>query len=155
MPQIQLVGGRIANPRGPEHFKTYSVNRPLQTHWRWADCDEYECDDFLSGFITMVDTSTELGQRQANFIRHDKTRRWYEDQVGETLIHFRCGPGNRCVRFREHRVPTDRPPFLLVAQGDWRGNPRRTPVTRHRSYDSWCDDFASHQERIKKSVMGA
>lgn len=139
---------RITPAAGPEFFQSYHMRSPLRTHWRPASCEEYECGDFLQGFVLTVDVSTELGQRQAYYVRHDRTRRMHEQRVGETIIKFVYGPGNTCFRQGEHRVPIGRPPLLLVADGDWRGNPRRTPVRRHRSAEDWVDDFRNHQDRL-------
>jgi hypothetical protein len=136
---------------GPEWFKTYSMRSPLSTHWRPADCAEYECDEFLYGQVLTVDMGTELGQRQAYYLRHDRTRRMHEQKVSDTLVKFVYGPGNECFNSGEHRVPIGRPPFLLVADGDWRGNPRGTPVRRHRQVEDWVEDFALHQIEVKQA----
>jgi hypothetical protein len=158
MPMIQVPYGphakvtRYAPSAGAEHFKTYSWSAPRQTHWRKATCEEYECDGYVYGFVTTVDLSTDLGQKQYEFITHDKTRGWHMERVGTTLVKFYCGPGNRCVNWDKHRVPIGRLPFLLVAGGDFRGNPHRIPTIRHRSYDDWTDDFANHQIRLKERV---
>jgi len=146
--------GRIEPAIGPEFYKTYTVNAPITTHWRKATCEEYECDDFLYGFVLTVDIGTELGQKQAYYVRHDKTRRCSEQKIDERIIKFVYGPGNNCfepVR-STHRVPIGRPPFYLVSGGDWRGNPRGIETLVHRRPDDWVDDFATNQIRIAESV---
>jgi hypothetical protein len=143
---------RYAPSAGAEHFKSYVWSAPRQSHWRKATCEEYECDGYLHGFVTTVDLSTELGQKQYHFITHDKTRRWVEQRANEFLVKFYCGPGQRCVSWNEHRVPIGRPPFLLVAGGDFRGNPHRIPTIRHRNYDDWVDDWATHQQKLADRV---
>ena len=133
---------------GPEFYKTYRMVAPLRTHWRPASCSEYECDEYVHGFVLTVDVGTELGQRQAHYVRHDKSRKCSEQKVGETLIKFVYGPGNDCFKYGEHRVPVGRPPFYLVVDGDWRGNPRGTPAYHHRRIDDWVEDFATHQQTL-------
>lgn len=155
--QMQTVRGRIVPPRGPESYKTYKVAAPLRTHWRLASCEEYGCNDFLNGFTITVDITTELGKKQAYYLTHNPERKANStmERLNEALVSFHFPPGNRCVRSGEHKVPIGRPPLLLVAQGDWRGNPRRIPVRRHRNYDDWIDDFGNHQNRIKRIIEGA
>ena len=142
------ANSRPTSALGPEYYKTYSARAPLRTHWRAASCSEYECDDFVHGFVLTVDIGTELGQRQAYYVRHDRSRRMHEQRLSDRIIKFVYGPGNDCFRFGEHKIPVGRPPFLLVAEGDWRGNPRGTPVRHHRNWENWVDDFASHQLQI-------
>src|SRR5258708_39959331 len=59
-------------------MKTYQISAPLATHWRPATCEEAECLAYLHGGQTSCDESTELGQRQVAYIRHDKTRKHAE-----------------------------------------------------------------------------
>ncbi len=140
---------------GPEFYKTYTMAAPLASHWRQATCEEYECDKFLHGFVLTVDVSTELGQQQAYYVRHDKTRRCSEQKLSDTLIKFVYGPGNDCFdpERSTHRVPIGRPPYYLVVDGDWRGNPRGTTPYHHRRADDWVEDFALHQQGIAKAVQ--
>jgi hypothetical protein len=141
---------RIIPAVGPEHYKTYTISAPLRTHWRSATCEEYECDDFLYGFVLTIDTTTELGMRQLEFVRHDKTRKSSIQRLSEQIIKVVYGPGNPCfepVR-STHRVAVGRPPFYLVYGGDWRGNPRGTETLVHRRPEDWVDDCATNQIRI-------
>jgi hypothetical protein len=146
---------RIRPAMEPEYYKTYTMDLPLRTHWRFATCEEYECDDFVNGFVATIDTSTELGRKQYHFLTHDRTRRHSIQRVTETLFKFVYGPGNRCFRNvegddRRHKLPNGRPPFYLVAGGDWRGNPRGTPTMIHRRPEDWADDFANHQDKLSE-----
>ena len=143
---------RIVPKLGPQAYKSYSLRAPLRTHWRPATCAEYECDAFVHGWVTVVDISTDLGQRQADFIRHDRTRSHAEEKTGGTLVSFTFTPGQEGFKGtddHDHRVPVGRPPLMLVTGGDWRGNPRGTPPVAHRSIDDWVDDFATHQALLK------
>lgn len=155
--QIQTVRGHIIPASGPESYKTYKALAPLSTHTRPATCEEYGCNDFLNGFTITVNLDTELGKKQFYYLTHNPERKagGTMEQLNQFLVSFHFGPGNRCFRSGEHRVGMDRMPFLLVAQGDWRGNPRRIPVRRHRNADDWVDDFATHQQKMKRAIEGA
>lgn len=139
--------------RGPESFKTYTTVAPLSTHWRPATCEEVDCPDYLKGFVTTVDTGTELGQRQFHFLTHDKKRSYSMQNVGAGLFKFVYKPGNICMRWNEHRLPIGRPPLYLVRGGDWRGNPRRVPTVRHRTVAHWIEDFSIHQDMIATAIQ--
>jgi hypothetical protein len=131
----------------PRYYNTYSMRSPLKTHWRSANCEEYECDEFLNGFVVTVDLTTELGQRQAYYLRNDRSRRCHEQRVSMELIKFVYGPGNRCFRSDEHRVPIGKPAKLLVVGGDWRGNPNQYHRL-HTRLEYWVEDFALNQQRL-------
>lgn len=144
---------RVAPLMEPQYYKTYEVDMPLATHWRWVSCEDYECDPFLQGFVLTCDLSTELGQKQAHFALNDKTRSCSMQRVSETMVKFLYKPGNKCFHNipgdpLRHRLPIGRPPFYLVAGGDWRGNPRGTPTMTHRRPEDWIDDFANHQDKL-------
>lgn len=130
----------------PEAVKTYTVAMPLQTHWRPATCAEVDCEAYLRGWRTIVDERTELGQRQAHYIRHDRSRRHNESRMdpdGVTVFTFEAG--QTC--FREHRAQLGRPQRYIVRGGDWRGNPRGE-FREHTRPDDFVDDFAEHQGKI-------
>jgi hypothetical protein len=137
---------------GPEHYKTYSMSAPLRTHWRQATCEEYECPDFLNGFVTTIDVSSDLGKKQFHFITHDKTRSYTMRALPLGLVEFTYGPGNKCWKWQEHRVPFGKPPRLLVTGGDWRGNPRRQ-VRVHKRVEDWVEDSATHLDKIASLVQ--
>lgn len=144
---------RLAPDLGPEHYMTFSMNMPVKTHWRPATCEEYECEDFLHGFVTTIDFSTELGQRQLHYLtKVDKDRRYHLQRTGPYEVKLIYGPGNPCFKRQDHRVPVGRPPFYLVSGGDWRGNPRGTAQYRHRRAEDWVDQFANHQIEIAETV---
>lgn len=136
---------------GPEHYKSYSWRQPLDTHFRRVPCEVALCAQFVHGWVTVVDVSTELGQRQHHFITHDRERRHTAEQMGN-LVSFTFPPGTRPFAGpkHEHRKPIGYEPILLVAGGDYRGNPRGTETRVMRPAD-WLDDFASHQERLARA----
>lgn len=143
---------RLAPDLGPEYYKTYTMSSPFASHWKPATCEEYECEDFLNGFVLTVDLGTELGQKQYHYVTHDRDRRHSMQRISDHLIKFVYGPGNPCFRRGDHKVPLDRPPFYLVSGGDWRGNPRGIRRMVHRRPEDWVDDFANHQDSISEAV---
>lgn len=143
---------RLAPVAGPEHYKSYAMRAPLATHWRPADCEEYECHPFLHGFVTTVDVGTELGKKQYYYLSHDKSRKASIQRVSQTIFKFVYGPGNRCFAYSDHRVPIGKPPLLLVIGGDWRGNPRSLRTIVHRTKENWVEDFALHQNKIVERI---
>jgi len=128
-------------------YKSYQIAAPLSTHWRQATCEEVACPHFLSGWRTEVDESTELGQRQAHYIRHDSARAHTEDKRPDGLTDFTYPAGQRCFRSGEHKVRLERPEHFIERGGDWRGNPHGER-REHVSPDDWLDSFANHQDRL-------
>ncbi len=126
-------------------MKTYSVVAPTATHWRDATCEEVTCANHESGWRTKVDESTDLGMRQAAYIRKQSGRRYREerDEVGLTVFTFEAG--QRCVA--QHRAPVGRPELFFVCDGDHRGNPTGNRRVHVRPED-WVEDFALHQDRL-------
>lgn len=129
----------------PQAYKTYAVRAPLDTHWRTVSCDEAGCLARHNGFRTAVDESTDLGARQATFIRQRAGRPYREArEAGLTVFTFPAG--TEC--FTQHKTRRSRPPLYIVRGGDWRRH-FGTPQV-HSSPDAWVDDFRSHQERLEK-----
>lgn len=141
---------RIQPGLGPESYTTFSMRAPLETHWRTATCAEVSCDQHATGWKTSIDESTDLGAKQAHYIRHDRSRKHAESREGALTV-FTFESGQKC--FRQHKVKIDRESVFLVSGGDHRGNPRGTP-TRRLSRENWVDEFASHQETIKNEIEG-
>jgi len=134
------------------HFKTYQIASPIATHYRDGSCEEVDCEWQANGFKTVVDESTPLGQRQAHYIRKVSDRPFTEERTPEGLTAFKFPPGTTC--FSQHKVSLERPEIYLVKGGDFRGNPRRTPIRRHSGPDSWINDFAEHQDKLKRTIEG-
>jgi hypothetical protein len=135
-----------APPGLPAHaMKTYQIASPVQTHTRPAVCAEVECQAYRVGWSTAVDVATELGRKQAQYIRMHSGRAFEVVIVG-TVVTFTFPAGQRC--FTQHRVPLERPALYVIRDGDWRGNPRQTEPVRVGP-DAWVDDFANHQDRLK------
>lgn len=128
-------------------YKTYSLRSPRATHTRKATCAEVDCRHQREGWITRIDVGTELGARQANYIRLHSGRRFTYSQAA-SLVTFVFAAGQEC--FAEHRVPLDRPAFYLVRGGDWRANTGL--IRRHMRGDDWVDDFANHQDKLATEI---
>jgi hypothetical protein len=151
------MANRIVPKAGPEHYKSYSWRRPLgmDGFWRRVTCEEYRCKAFRRGWQTVVDISTELGQRQYHYLSHDKSRKWAMEKTGDCLVTFSYPPGQEFFdgspAHRHVRPANIRPPLLLVSGGDWRGNPRQVRTVVHRSADDWLDDFSSNLDRLARA----
>jgi hypothetical protein len=143
---------RIA-PAAPAHaYKTYQIVAPDQTHWRPATCEEVNCVAYQNGWTTTVDTATELGQQQAEYIRRRSGRAFTEDSADGRMVTFRFRAGQTCFAATKHRIRLDRPELYLVRDGDWRGNPLGTTPRRHTRGEHWVEDFAEHQDNIARLV---
>lgn len=154
--QVSNEPTRIPPLRGPAAYKTYSVVMPLATHWRQGTCEEAHCPDYVYGWKTVVDESSDLGQKQAHFIRHDPTRGHTEERDEAGLTVFLFGPGQSCFTNPPtgagHRVPLQRDARFLVRGGDWRGNPRGQAPRLHVRAEDWVDDFATHQQMLADQI---
>ena len=141
---------RLPPVAAPEFYKTYEIIRPRSTHTRVATCAEVDCVHHARGWVTKIDVSTDLGKRQARYIRNHSGRRFVEaTTMGDgPIITLNFHPGQTC--FTEHRVPIDRPPIYRVRGGDFRGNPRGVATVTRPATD-WVDDFANHQSKIKEA----
>lgn len=141
------------DPAGPAHaYKTYAISSPIATHTRPGTCEEAGCLAYWHGWQTSVDEATELGQRQAHYIRTMSGRRFTERRTEIGLTAFTFEAGQKC--FAEHRVSLDRPELYIVREGDWRGNPRGTDAYVHSGPDAWVNDFGDHQNKIARVVNG-
>ena len=126
--------------------KTYSLTAPRTTHTRPGTCAEADCPSLARGWLSVIDESTDLGQRQAAYIRRDSGRKFVEARNPLGLTEFTFDPGQAC--FVEHRVPLEREPLYVVRDGDWRGNPRGTAARIHARPEHWVEDFAEHQQGL-------
>jgi hypothetical protein len=149
-------------PVGPaEAYKTYQVASPLSTHFRPAACAEVDCEQCREGWRTVIDERTDLGMRQAAYIRSEcrsvslelagghhavnGPRRYIEAREGPMTV-FTFPPGQEC--FATHQVPLERPELYVVREGDWRGNPRGAAPRQHARAADWLEDFAEHQDQL-------
>lgn len=134
-------------PVGPvQAYKTYSIAAPVSTHWRTISCETAGCVAHANGFTVAVDETSDLGARQAGYIRLRAGRPFSESrEAGVTVFTFPAG--TRC--FEQHRTRRSRPPLFVVRGGDWRRHLGGQTV--HASPEAWVDDFASHQDRLARA----
>jgi hypothetical protein len=132
-------------------MKTYQIASPLSTHWHPVTCAEAECDAWLHGWVSYIDESAELGQRQAHYIRKESGRRFTEERNETGITEFTFEAGQRCFKSDQHRARNMRPERYLVRGGDWRGNPTGERREHKRPAD-WQDDFATHQDRLRTAL---
>lgn len=127
-------------------YKTYQIIAPKSTHYRPATCEEVECDMYQNGWKSIIDESTDLGKKQAHYIRYESRRSFKTERLPNGLTSFYFEPGQQC--FYEHQVKLDRPEIYVVTGGDFRGNPLGTAPVRHKNAADWQDDFANHQDKL-------
>ncbi len=139
-------GMRIVPEAPAAVYETYQIAAPTSTHWRDATCEEVECHGHLFGWRTTVDEMTDLGQAQAYYIRHDRTRRHVEERMPDGLTRFTFEHGQTC--FEPHKTRLERDELFVVRGGDWRGNPTGQQPYLHRRAEDWVDAFANNQDRM-------
>ncbi len=114
---------------------------PTATHRRMAGCREVECEKWLKGWKTTVDERTDLGKRQAAYIRHDSGRRFIETKEGEHTM-FVFYPEQNC--FSTHLVLLERDPLFSVQRG-------LAASPRSLNGEDWKYDFNEEREGYKQS----
>ena len=114
-----------------------------------ATCEEVECDQYARGWAMKLDLGTELGQRQAHYIKHSSGRAYKiaEQRDGLVTLHFQSG--QKC--FQQHYRSLERDPLFRVKGGDKRGNPLRVPTRTHTKPEHWVEEFAENQDRIAEA----
>jgi hypothetical protein len=128
-------------PAGPvQAYQTYQAAAP-HDQTVLAACRTVGCGAYLHGWDTVVDEQTDLGRRQAAYIRQQSGRSFKELRSEGGLTVFRFDAYQRC--FADHRT---RPARWLVRGGDWRASTGL--VREHTRPDDWVEDFAEHQDRL-------
>jgi hypothetical protein len=123
-------------------YQTYSITQPRDTTVV-AACEQVGCPQWRHGWDSVIDERTELGARQATYIRSASRRTFRELTTEAGLTVFRFESGQRC--FAEHRT---RPELYAVRDGDCaRGNPTGR-VRKHTRAADWVEDFGEHQLRL-------
>lgn len=126
-------------------YKTYSVVRPgTPAYWRPATCDEVACEQARDGWQVPLAAVTEQHYRDLL----TGGWRWTRVELPDGSGYLDFPPGQRCLRFSEHRIAVEREPLYVVRDGDWRGNPRGTRPRYHRDARDWVDDFGEHQQTL-------
>ena len=143
----------------PQKLQTFEIAEPLPTHWRPATCAEVECEAQVRGWRTTCDLGTDLGVRQARYIRDKAGRHFTHEFSGDgKMITFTFPAGQQC--FTPHRVSLGRPALFVVRRGGHRdsagrhGGPRPRPVTAWPGArvfdrpDQWADDLHEATDRV-------
>lgn len=139
------------DPRTPVRaMQTFQVTSPVSTHTRKGTCEEVECRAYKNGWRIKLDLQTELGQKQAYYIKHHAGRSYKVIDQRDGLVELEFRGGQPC--FGEHRVPLDRPEIYRVRGGDHRGNPLKLPTRVHKKPEYWVEEFAENQDRIKRVI---
>lgn len=127
----------------PNRLATYSIVRPPDTHTAPATCAQVDCDFYTNGWETIIDPTTDLGQRQTAYIEADR-RPKTSSQLADGRIVYTFPPGVEC--FASHVRSLDREPLYLLRRGT---AGRYTGPARH--YDNpaqWVEDFADNQQKL-------
>lgn len=131
-------------------MQTFAVSAPAATHTRKASCEEVECRAYENGWRMTIDLNTDLGQRQARYIRDHAGRSYKKISAVDGLVELEFAPSQPC--FAEHRVPNGRPETFLVKGGDHRGNPLKTVTRVHKKPEFWLEEFQENQDRLKTRI---
>jgi hypothetical protein len=143
---------RIPPEGQPTDYQTYSMLTPRRSHWRRGSCEEVDCPNLRNGWVTTVDLSTELGQRQAHHIVKESGRSFRIEPETQHLFRFVFPAGQQC--FTEHQVRNAKPARLLVSRGDWRvpAGYRRAHTREHVWVEDWVEDMAENQDRLAEAI---
>lgn len=142
---------RLIEPNMPARaYQTFQIASPEQTHTRVGTCEEVECEQYAKGWLMKIDLGTELGQKQAYYIKHHSGRAYTVREQHDGLVTLEFRPNQPC--FREHRVRLERPEIYRVKGGDHRGNPLKTPTRVHTKPEFWVEEFAENQDRLKRAI---
>jgi hypothetical protein len=118
-------------------YQTYEAT--AQT--RPATCRDVQCEARAKGWQTVIDVSSMLGGRQANYIRLRSGRRFTVEQVGDRAT-FTFPAGQDC--FRQHTLPVGA--LYVKRGGDWRAT--TSPARPMREAD-WIDDQQDTYDKIR------
>ncbi len=131
---------RAAPALSPLAYQTFAIASPADRQIP-AACEQVLCEQRQFGWESHIDESTELGKRQARYIRTQSGRTFREAKSG-TITVFKFASGQRC--FREHHT---RPEVFYVHGGDWR---QQTSAARqHTRAADWVEDFGLNQIRLR------
>lgn len=131
-------------------MQTFQISSPIQTHTVPATCEEVECSLYANGWRMRVDLQTELGQKQAYYIKHHSGRSYKVESQADGLVTLIFAPNQPC--FQQHRKKNGRPEIYRVKGGDSRGNPLRTLTRVHKKPEFWVEEFAENQDRLKTAI---
>ena len=87
----------------------WRVIRPKATHYKPASCIEFNCQQYMKGWRTIVP----VGSDAAEYMRH-LGKEYREERNIEGFIDFVFAPGQECFRGMAdgHRTPIEREPIF-------------------------------------------
>lgn len=139
------------NPAMPARaYQTFQILAPKKTHTVEASCEDVECEQYARGWRMKIDLQTDLGQRQAHYIKHLSGRAYKVVSQRDGLVELEFAPNQPC--FQQHRKRNELPEKYLVKGGDHRGNPLKTPTRVHKKPEFWVEEFAENQDRIARAI---
>lgn len=138
---------RPARSLGPEYMQTFAIRAPKGAYRR-GTCADVSCRAAERGWTMKIDLNTDLGQRQARYIKHRSGRRYEIVDQRDGLVTLKFPGGQEC--FQEHRVRTDMPEQFLVKGGDKRGNPRGQLTRVHKKPEFWVEEFQENSVRLNQ-----
>ena len=122
---------RPQDPRMPvEAYQTFSVKSRPDKRVRTV-CERVGCAAWRSGWESVIDESTQLGQQQAAFIRGSR-RTFKEQRTAVGLTVFRFEPYQRC--FEDHQTMPEK---YVVQRGDHRA--RVGGLRVHKRASDWVE----------------
>lgn len=133
---------------GPRAYQTFQVTAPTSTHTREGTCEEAGCSAYLRGWRMKLDLGTDLGKRQAQYIKHQSGRSFKILSQRDGLVELEFAANQPC--FTQHRVRLDRPEIYRVKGGDKRGNPAGIQTRVHKRPEHWVEEFAENQDRLAR-----
>lgn len=127
-------------------MQTFQVVAPRTTHTVPATCEEVECGMYARGWKMKIDLQTDLGQKQAYYIKHHSGRSYRVESQADGLVTLEFGPNQPC--FQEHRKKIDRPEIYRVKGGDSRGNPLGVLTRVHKKPEFWVEEMQETLGRL-------
>ncbi|MGA6223467.1 hypothetical protein ACPESV_24415 [Streptomyces umbrinus] len=118
-----------------EAYRTWSVQSRPDKRVK-SVCERVRCAAWRSGWESVIDESTPLGQEQAKFIRGSR-RTFKEQKTAAGLTVFRFESGQRC--FADHQTM---PELYLVRGGDYRAKVGEVRV--HKNSTDWVEHVQQH-----------
>jgi hypothetical protein len=139
---------RITPRLDAQHYQTFQIKAPISTHFVERPCDGtgVNCQAAEHGWKMTLDLKTELGQRQARYIKYDSGRRYEIAEQKDGMVTLVFPGGQPC--FATHRVRIDRPEIYAVRGGDFRGNPTGAVTRVHKKPEFWVEEFALNQQKL-------
>jgi len=139
---------RSSHAQLPSHnYQTFGIRSPLETHFRPATCEEFNCDAYRNGWGYRIETlepalfyaATHSGKKYSIINKAE----------GESYLFFAAG--QECFAAESHVVALGRPELYIAGRGDFRTFSDRKAY-RYARPDQWVDDFATNLDRIRTAT---